>query len=160
MYWLPNFKICNVKLQTSRPWEVPECRAELHWGTVDGFPGPWEVLQYRVRTWLQFCTLILELGVLILEWVERCDKAERDGAECGLWQSKMWTQGGTRFYIKGGCSRIDRMQKWAEYNIRAKVLSQYSDWSLTTEWVSLIYGRKMGIYGVVNQDRSKCLLDK
>ena len=52
------------------------------------------------------------------------------------------------------------MQKWAEYNIRAKVLSQYSDWSLTTEWVSLIYGRKMGIYGVVNQDRSKCLLDK
>ena len=55
---------------------------------------------------------------------------------------------------------IDRMWKCAEYKIRAKVLSQYSDWILTAEWVSLIYGRKMGIYGVVSQDRSKGLSDK
>ena len=44
----------------------------------------------------------------------------------------------TRFYIKGGCSRIDRMWKWAGYKIRAKVLSRYSDWSFTMKWVSLI----------------------
>ena len=76
-----------------------------------------------------------------------------DRTKCGLKRE-------TRFYIKGGCSRIDRMWKWAEYKISFKVLSQYSNWSLTTEWVSLIYGRKMGIYGVVSQDRSKGLSDK
>ena len=30
------------------------------------------------------CALLLELGVLILEWAEICDKAEHDGAKCGL----------------------------------------------------------------------------
>ena len=61
-----------------------QSRATL--STADRFPGPQEVLQCRVRTWLQLmgCALVLELGVLISEWAERCDKAEHDGAKCGL----------------------------------------------------------------------------
>ena len=61
----------TVKLRKSGLWEIPECRADLHRGTVDRFSGPWKMLQCRVRTWLQLmgCALVLELGVLISEQV-------------------------------------------------------------------------------------------
>ena len=38
-------------------------------------------------------TLILELGVLISEWVEKCDKVDCDGAKCGLKEDKVLYQG-------------------------------------------------------------------
>ena len=79
--------------------------------------------------------------------------ADCDGAKCGL-------KGGQGFISREGVQGLTGCRNRQNTKIRAKVLSCYSDWSLTTEWVSLIYGRKTGIYRVVSQDRSKGLSDK
>ena len=60
-----------LRLQKSWVWEIQKCRATLR--HVRRIFGTIEMPQWRARTWLQLmcCTLSLELGVLILEWVRK-----------------------------------------------------------------------------------------
>ena len=82
----------------------------------------------------------------------------RQSVDCD--EAKCRLKGGQGFISREGVQGLTGCRNGQDTKIQAKVLSQCSDWGLTTEWVSLIYGRKMGIYGVVSQDRSKGLSDK
>ena len=103
----------NVKLRKSGPWEIPECGAELHWGTADRFLRPRKMLQCKVRTWLQLmgCALVLELGVLILERVERCDSVECDRIRCGVWQNKVRSVTECGVWQSAECDKVRSVTK-------------------------------------------------